>query len=80
MLILLQILLLPLLLLLLLPPCLPGILAESFTKHQSTGRAYAVRVVAVPASRSAREVEELWKVFDAQVSHRVYVPPSRAAW
>lgn len=33
---------------------------------QGTSRSYAVREVAVPPSRSAREVDELWKGFDAQ--------------
>ncbi|CAM9514821.1 unnamed protein product [Scytosiphon promiscuus] len=36
--------------------------------HKCTGRAYGAREVAVPASRSAREVDELWKAFDAQAA------------
>lgn len=35
---------------------------------QCTGRAYAVRAVAVPASRSAHEVDDLWRGIDAQVT------------
>lgn len=38
---------------------------------QLTGRSYRVREVPVPASRSAREVDEVWKSFDAQVLFRI---------
>eukprot|EP00903_Cladosiphon_okamuranus_P018338 g16870.t1 len=36
--------------------------------HKCTGRAYAVREVAVPASRSAHEVDDMWRGFDAQAA------------
>eukprot|EP00752_Nemacystus_decipiens_P012366 g10961.t2 len=36
--------------------------------NKCTGRAYGVREVAVPASRSAHEVDDLWRGFDAQAA------------
>ncbi|CAM9804879.1 unnamed protein product, partial [Ectocarpus sp. 12 AP-2014] len=36
--------------------------------HKCTGTAYSVREVEVPASRSASEVDDLWRGFDAQAA------------